>query len=188
MPTMNLTRKSPTLTPAVSSIDHLVGPAHAPVTVVEYGDFECPICRAVEPAIRQLRDLHREQMAFVFRHFPLEEAHPHALMAAEAAEAAAAQGKFWPMHSLLLAESHPLSRRRLEEFAGQLELDMARFRAELDDEIYRQRVREHQQGGRQSHLRATPGFFVNGVVQDVSGGMHELFELVASEIARASRR
>ncbi len=184
---MNQTRRSPTLTPEVSAVDHRDGPAHAPVAVVEYGDFECPICRAVEPAVRQLRELHREQMAFVFRHFPLEDAHPHALMAAEAAECAAAQGKFWPMHGLLLADSQPPSRRRLEEFAGLLDLDMARFRAELDDEIYRQRVREHQQGGRQSHLRATPAFFVNGVVQDVSGGLHELFDLVASEIARATR-
>ena len=185
---MNMTHKSPTLALAVSAIDHQDGPAHAPVTVVEYGDFECPICRAVEPAVRQLRELHRERMVFVFRHFPLEDAHPHALMAAEAAESAAAQGQFWPMHDLLLAESHPLSRRRLEEFAQQLDLDMARFKAELDDEIYRQRVREHQQGGRLSHLRATPAFFVNGVVQDVSGGMHDLFNLVASEFARASRR
>jgi protein-disulfide isomerase len=184
---MNVTRRSPTLTPAVSAIDHRVGPDHAPVTVVEYGDYECPICRAVEPSVRQLRELHQGQMVFVFRHFPVEDAHPLALVAAEATESAAAQGKFWPMHDLLLAESHPLNRHRLDDFAQRLGLDMARFKADLDDEIYRQRVRDHQQGGRQSHLRATPTFFVNGVVQDVSGGMHELFELVASEIARASR-
>jgi len=185
---MSTIHKSATLAVAVSPTDHRDGPAHAPVTVIEYGDFECPICRAVEPSVRQLRELHREQMVFVFRHFPLEDAHPLALVAAEAAESAAAQGQFWPMHDLLLAESHPLNRRRLEEFAQRLGLDMARFKADLDDEIYRQRVRDHQQGGRLSHLRATPTFFVNGVVQDVSGGMHELFELVAGEIARGSRR
>jgi protein-disulfide isomerase len=185
---MDMPKKSPTLAIAVSALDHRVGAEHAPVTVVEYGDFECPICRAVEPAVKQLRELHRRQMTFVFRHFPLEDAHPHALMAAEATESAAAQGQFWPMHDLLLADSRVLSRQRLEEFARQLDLDMARFKAELDDEIYRQRVREHQQGGRQSHLRATPTFFVNGVVQDVSGGMHELFDLVANEIARAAVR
>lgn len=181
-------KKLPTLAVPVSRIDHRAGPEHAPVTVVEYGDLECPICRAVEPAVRQLRDLHRAQMTFVFRHFPLEDAHPHALMAAEATESAAAQGKFWPMHDLLLAESHALNRRRLEEFAQQLGLDLARFKADLDDEIYRQRVREHQEGGRLSHLRATPTFFVNGVVQDVSGGMHELFDLVATDIARVTAR
>jgi protein-disulfide isomerase len=185
---MNMPRKLPTLAVPVSRIDHRAGPEHARVTVIEYGDLECPICRAVEPAVRQLRDLHHEQMAFVFRHFPLEDAHPHALMAAEATESAAAQGKFWPMHDLLLAESHELNRRKLEEFAQQLGLDMARFKADLDDEIYRQRVREHQEGGRLSHLRATPTFFVNGVVQDVSGGMHELFDLVATDIARGAAR
>ncbi len=185
---MNTQHRSPTLALAVSQVDHRAGPDHARVVVIEYGDFECPVCRAVEPAVRQLRDLHREQMAFVFRHFPLEDAHPHALMAAEATESAGAQGQFWPMHDLLLAEPHELTRRRLEEFAQRLDLDMARFKADLDDEIYRQRVREHQQGGRLSHLRATPTFFVDGVVQDVSGGMHDLFDRVASEIARATRR
>ncbi|MDE2221002.1 MAG: thioredoxin domain-containing protein [Gammaproteobacteria bacterium] len=177
-----------TLAVPVSPTDHRDGPAHAPVTVIEYGDFECPICRAVEPSVRQLRELHHEQMVFVFRHFPLEDAHPLALVAAEAAESAAAQGKFWPMHGLLLAEAHPLNRHRLEQFAQRLGLDMARFRADLDDEIYRQRVRDHQEGGRLSHLRATPTFFVNGVVQDVSGGMHDLFDLVSGEIGRALRR
>jgi protein-disulfide isomerase len=185
---MNTVHKTATLAVAVSPTDHQDGPEHASVTVIEYGDFECPICRAVEPSVRQLRELHREQMVFVFRHFPLENAHPLALMAAEAAESAAAQGKFWPMHDLLLADSHPLNRHRLEEFAQRLGLDMPRFKADLDDEIYRQRVRDHQQGGKQSHLRATPTFFVNGVVQDVSGGMHELFNLVAGEIRRGLRR
>ena len=185
---MSTIHKSATLAVAVSPTDHRDGPPHAPVTVIEYGDFECPICRAVEPSVRQLRELHREQMGFVFRHFPIEDAHPLALVAAEATESAAAQGKFWPMHDLLLAESHPLNRRRLDEFAQRLGLDMARFKADLDDEIYRQRVRDHQQGGRLSHLRATATFFVNGVVQDVSGGMRELFDLVAGEVARGSRR
>jgi protein-disulfide isomerase len=172
-----------TLAVPVSSTDHLAGPAHARIVLLEYGDFECPICIAVEPSVKQLRTLH-PQMAFVFRHFPLEEAHPHALMAAEAAEAAGAQGKFWAMHDLLLAHPHHLTRPHLEAHAAQLGLDAVRFRAELDDEIYRQRVREHQQGGQRSHLRATPTFFVNGVVQDVSGGMQALFEFVAQEARR----
>lgn len=181
---MNTTAKAATLAVPVTATDHRVGPEHAPVVVIEYGDFECPVCAAYEPAVKQLRDLHRADMAFVFRHYPLEDAHPHALLAAEAAEAAAAQGKFWPMHDLLLTDTHRLARRHLEAYASQLGLDIARFTAELDDEIYRQRIREHQQGGRLSHLRATPTFFVNGVVQDVSGGMHDLFNAVASEIQR----
>lgn len=184
---MNQTHRRVTLAVPVSASDHIAGPAHARVVVLEYGDFECPTCFAVEPAVKQLRAAHAD-MAFVFRHFPLEEVHPHALMAAEAAEAAGAQGKFWPMHDRLLTSPRHLDRAHLEAHATQIGLDMARFRAELDDEIYRQRVREHQQGGQRSHLRATPTFFVNGVVQDVSGGMQALFELVAAETQRAAQR
>jgi protein-disulfide isomerase len=182
---MNQPHRVATLAVPVSVTDHLAGPEHARIVVVEYGDFECPICIAVEPSVKQLRALH-PQMAFVFRHFPLEDAHPHALMAAEAAEAAGAQGKFWAMHDLLLARPHQLTRAHLEAHAVQIGLDAVRFQAELDDEIYRQRIREHQQGGQRSHLRATPAFFVNGVVQDVSGGMQALFELVAQEARRLS--
>ena len=91
------------------------------------------------------------------------------------------------MHDLLFAKPHQLSRAHLDAHAAQIGLDTTRFKAELDDEIYRQRVREHQQGGQRSHLRATPTFFVNGVVQDVSGGMQALFELVAQETRRVAR-
>lgn len=185
---MNEQHKVATLAVPVSAADHIAGPEHPPVMVVEYGDFECPVCVAVEPAAKQLRELHRADMAFVFRHFPLEDVHPHALMAAEASEAAASEGKFWPMHDLLLMQSRHLTRHHLEGYAVQIGLDLARFKAELGDEIFRQRVREHQEGGRRSHLRATPTFFVNGVVQDVSGGTHELFDVVAAAIRRATRR
>lgn len=177
-----------TLAVPVTSTDHFRGNAKAPVVVVEYGDFECPICAAVAPAVKQLCALHPADMMFVFRHFPVEDAHPHALMAAEAAEAAAAQGKFWEMHDLLLTKTAHLSRHHLDEYAALIGLDMARFTAELDDEIYRQRIREQQAGGRRSNLRAAPEFFVNGVVQDVSAGMEGVFELVASEVKRLTLR
>jgi protein-disulfide isomerase len=163
----------------VSALDHVAGSLHAPVVVVEYGDFECPICQSSEPAVKHLREMHGAKLAFVFRHYPLEDAHPNALLAAEATEAAGAQGKFWEMHDLLLAQGRQLSRKHLDEHAAKLGLDLARFKAELDDEIYRQRVREHQAGAQASHLRATPGFFVNGQLQDVSGGIHALFDRVA---------
>jgi protein-disulfide isomerase len=175
-------QKNVTLAAPLAAFDHRVGAAHARIVLVEYGDFECPICHAVEPAVKQLRAAHSADVAFIFRHFPLEDAHPHALVAAEAAEAAAAQGQFWPMHDLLLTDPNRLTRRHLAAYAEQLGLDMPRFNAELDDEIYRQRVREHQDGARLSHLRATPGFYVNGVIQDVSGGMRALFEAVAAEL------
>ncbi len=169
----------------VTEADHVSGPRGAAVVVVEYGDFQCPICQAVEPAVKQLLALHPVDMTFVFRHFPLEEVHPLALMAAEAAEAAGAQGRFWEMHDRLLAPGRQLTRHHLDDYARQIGLDMPRFTAELDDEIYRQRVREHQDSGRRGHLRATPGFFVNGVAQDVSGGMKALFDAVAQQIGKA---
>ena len=169
----------------VTDTDHIAGPRSAAVVVIEYGDFQCPICQSVEPAVKQLRALHSGDMNFVFRHFPLEEVHSLALMAAEAAEAAGAQGKFWEMHDRLLAPGRQLTRHHLDDYARQIGLDMPRFIAEMDDEIYRQRVREHQDSGRRSHLRATPGFFVNGTAQDVSGGMQVLFDAVARQAARA---
>ena len=182
---MNQAHRIATLAVPVSPADHIAGPPHARVVVLEYGDFECPTCIAVEPSVKQLRSLH-PGMAFAFRHFPLEAAHPHAQLAAEASEAAAAQGKFWPMHDLLLAHPHQLARMHLDANAAEIGLDLVRFKAELDDEIYRQRIREHQQGGQRSHLRATPTFFVNGVVQDISGGMSALFDMVAQELHRLS--
>ena len=169
----------------VTDTDHTTGPRNARVVVVEYGDFQCPICQSVEPAVKQLRAIHALDMTFVFRHFPLEEVHPFALMAAEAAEAAGAQGRFWDMHDLLLAPGRQITRHHLEDYGRQIGLDMPRFNAELDDEVYRPRIREHQESGRRGHLRATSGFFVNGVVCDISGGMKGLFDAVARMAAQA---
>ena len=184
---MTPVRRTPILADSVTPVDHSDGPDHAVVTVVEYGDFECPACAAAEPAVRRLRELHAGELRFVFRHFPLEDVHPHALLAAEAAEAAAAQGQFWAMHDRLLANSRHLERRRLDEFAAEIGLDVARFKAELDDDIYRQRIREHQDGARRSHLRGTPAFFVNGVFEEVGVELRELFKK-AAELIAATRR
>ena len=180
---MNPKKPVATLAVPLQPYDHVVGALDTRVTVIEYGDFECPICAAAEPAVRQMLKLYGGNIRFVFRHFPLEDAHPHALLAAEAAEAAGAQGKFWPMHDLLLANTSQLARHHLEAYAARIDLDLVRFRADLDDEVYRQRVREHQAGGRSSHLRATPTFFVDGVVQDISGGMRDLFGAIEAALA-----
>ncbi|MGP8032903.1 MAG: DsbA family protein, partial [Steroidobacteraceae bacterium] len=117
------------------------------------------------------------------RHFPLEEAHHEALNAAEAAECAAEQGKFWEMHDLLFANQDRLKEKHLHGYAERLGLDLARFTAEMDDHVYLQRVREHQESGRRSHVRGTPGFFVNGTILDVSFGLERLFDAVASALA-----
>ena len=159
---------------AVSSIDHILGPVHAAVTLVEYGDFECPNCKQAAPAVKLMLARFTDRVRFVFRHFPLSEVHPHALLAAEAAEAAGGQGKFWPMHDLLFDNQSHLKRNQLGSYAEKLELDMPRYDLELDDEVYLQRVREHIEGGKRGGVHATPTFFINGVPCDVSYGLQSL--------------
>ncbi len=159
--------------------DHGQGPEHARVTVVEYGDFECPSCKVAATTPTLLMERFPNKVRFLFRHFPVPEAHPHAMLAAEASEAAAAQGKFWPMYQLLFDNQAHLNEKSLTRYAGELGLDMTRYLAEMDDHIYLQKVREHVDGARRSHIRATPTFFINGTVQDVSFGMQALHDAVA---------
>jgi protein-disulfide isomerase len=166
------------LTAPVSAVDHTLGPEHAPVTVVEYADFECPNCKQAAPAVKLLLERFTERVRFAFRHNPLEEVHPHALTAAQASECAGAQGQFWPMHDLLFEHQLHLKTNQLHSYAEQLHLDMARYTAEMDDQVYLQRIREHQRSGRDSGVRGTPTFFVNGRIQDVSFGIHALFDAV----------
>jgi protein-disulfide isomerase len=166
----------------VSPADHTIGPAHARVTVVEYGDFECPNCKQAAPAIKLLLDRFKDRIRFVYRHFPLEEVHPHALLAAEAAESAGAQGKFWPMHDLLFDNQAHLKANHLRNYAERLELDLTRYAADMKDHVYLQRIREHEQSGRESGVRGTPTLFVNRNIQDVSFGMPVLFKVVETAL------
>lgn len=168
--------------------DHVLGAPHAVATVVEYGDFECPNCKQAQPAVKLLLERFAGQVRFAFRHFPLEDVHPHALNAAQAAECAAGQGKFWPMHDLLFAHQLHLGMKDLHGYAEQLGLDMPRFTAEMDDSVYLQRVREQLQSGLDSGVRATPGFFVNGRIQDVSFGLRALFDAVESRLPGSTGR
>jgi protein-disulfide isomerase len=162
--------------------DHVTGAAHAVATVVEYGDFECPNCKQAQPAVKLLLERFAGKVRFAFRHFPLEEVHPHALNAAQAAECAGGQGKFWEMHDLLFANQLHLRMKDLHGYAEQLGLDMARFTAEMDDAVYLQRVREQLQSGLESGVRATPTFFINGRIEDVSFGLRSLFDAVESRL------
>jgi protein-disulfide isomerase len=171
----------------VTAVDHSIGSEHAPITVVEYGDFECPTCKQAAPAVKLVLERFGGRVRFVFRHFPVESAHPHAMHAAQAAEAAGGQSKFWQMHDLLFENQRHLEMTNLRGYAQRLELDMPRFIAEMDDEIYLQRVREHMRSGTQSHVRGTPTFYINGVIQDVSFGMHSLMEGVEAAIKRIDR-
>ena len=168
----------------VSAVDHMLGMAHAPVTVVEYGDFECPNCKQATPAVKLLLKRFADPVRLVYRHFPLEEVHPHALLAAQAAEAAGGQGKFWPMHDLLFDNQHHLKQRQLRNYAEKLELDMERYDSDMKDELYLQRVREHIEGGNRSGVRATPTFYINGRIQDVSFGLDSLVNAVEAALGK----
>jgi protein-disulfide isomerase len=161
------------------TIDHARGSEHARITLIEYGDFECPTCKLAASTPKLLLERFPNLVRFIFRHFPLEDSHPHALLAAQAAEAAAAQGQFWPMHDALFAHQPNLKEKDLQRYAADLGLDLVRYQAEMDDRIYLQRVREHIAGGRRSHIRATPTFFIDGIVLDTSFGMQVLHDAVA---------
>ena len=158
--------------------DHILGPSHAPVTVVEYGDFECPNCKQAAPALKLMLEKFAGRARLVYRHFPLEQVHPHALHAALAAEAAGGQGKFWPMHDLLFQDQQHLKANQLRSYAERLELDMPRYDREMKEGHYLRRVREQIEGGERSGVRGTPTFFVNGKIQDVSFGMQALLKKV----------
>lgn len=162
----------------VVATDHAIGPDDARITVVEYGDFECPNCKQAAPAVKLLLGRFAGRVRFVYRHFPLEEVHPHSLAAAEAAASAGAQGKFWPMHDLLFVQQARLEREYLFSYADRIRLDMARFTADMDEHRCLQRVRDDQQSGRASGVRSTPTFFVNRERHDVSFGLLSLFESV----------
>jgi protein-disulfide isomerase len=170
---------------ALAAADHVLGDADAKLTLLEYGDYECPACIQAEPLMQHLVDTHRGRLRFVFRHFPLVEVHPNAELAAEAAEAAAAQGQFWPMHHLLFAQTHHLTPAALVGYAQSLGLDMNRFNAEMGDRIYTQRIQEHRRAGERSGLRATPAFFLNGKAVDVSFGFEKLDEAVQAALKLA---
>jgi protein-disulfide isomerase len=165
------------------AIDHIQGPESAPVTLIEYGDFECPSCLQAHAALKVMLPHFGKKLRFVFRHYPLREVHPHAEMAAETAEAAGAQGKFWPMYELLFENSQHLKEKHLLDYASRIGLDIPRYQNEMKDHVYLQRVQEHMEGGRQLGIRATPAFYINGEFVDVSFGLQHLHEAIDKVLA-----
>ena len=159
---------------ALAAADHTLGDTHAGLTLLEYGDYECPACIQAAPLTRHLVEAFGKRLRFVFRHHPLVEVHLQAELAAEAAEAAAAQGQFWPMHHLLFSHPHHLGLPGLVAHAQSIGLDMNRFNAEMADRIYTQRVQEHRRAGEHNGVRATPAFYLNGKPVDVSQGFEKL--------------
>ena len=160
------TRSGARLTVPVSERDHIRGPAQALVTVVEYGDYECPYCGAAYPVVEELRRQFANRLQFVFRHFPLAQSHPHAQEAAEAAEAASAQDRFWEMHDTLYTHQRALDETHLIRYATALGLDPTAFCEALSDHSFEERVRHDFMSGVRSGVNGTPSFFVEGVRYD----------------------
>jgi protein-disulfide isomerase len=156
------------------------GPRSAPVTLVEFGDYECSFCGQAYHVVRALEQALRERLCYVFRHFPLSALHPHAPLAAEAAEAARAQGQFWPMHSLLFENQDALEPPDLLRYARRLGLDAERFAADLRAHNFRDRVRSDVRSGAMSGVNGTPTFFVNGIRHDGSWELDSLWSAIAT--------
>ena len=150
------------LTPPLSAEDHVDGPGGAPLELVMYGDFQCPYCTAAYPIVRRIRDQFAGRLLFAFRHFPLRDIHPDAQRAAEAGEAAAAQGAFWEMHNRMYESRGALSREDLIAGAAELGLDVERFTAELDSSVHAPRVQRDVDSGLASGVNGTPTFFIGG--------------------------
>ena len=146
--------------------DHVRGPGSARVTLVEYGDYECPHCRAAYPVIEQVMGAMKLDVRFAYRHFPLTQTHPHAMEAAEAAETLGSHGLFWEMHDMMFTHQDALGTRDLVRYASELGFDAASFGRALAAHSHAQRVREDFVSGVRSGVNGTPTFFIDGIRYD----------------------
>ncbi len=170
--------------PVTEDRDHIQGPTEAAVTLVEYGDYECPYCGAAYPIIKEVQSRMGERLRFVFRNFPITTSHPHAEQAAETAETAATQGRFWQMHDLLYENQKRLRDPDLRDYAERLSLDVERFDKELAEHVHAARVREDFMSGVRSGVNGTPTFYINGTRHDDSYDVETM--VAALERAAAS--
>ena len=171
------------LTLPVGPRDHSAGPADAPLTLVEYGDFQCPHCRKAHPIVKAVQQQLGKQLRFVYRHFPLTRIHPEAEHAAEASEAADAQGAFWKMHDILFERQFALDDDAIVSYAQELGLDGDRIRGELDAGVHTDRVREDFMSGVKSGVNGTPTFFINGERYDGSWDLESLIAALDGVLA-----
>jgi protein-disulfide isomerase len=166
----------PRLATPIGPDDHTVGPETARVTLVEYGDYECPFCGAAHPVVKQLLGLLGQDVLFAFRHFPLAQIHPHALDAAIAAEAAGAQGRFWEMHDALFTHQDHLAPRDLLVLARAIDLDLERFADDLTQRTYEPKVRRDFLSGVRSGVNGTPTFFINDLRHNGAWDLESLLD------------
>jgi protein-disulfide isomerase len=179
---MSVVLDRPRLAEPVNERDHRLGPATAAVTLVEYGDYECPYCGAAYPVTKELRRMLGDDLQFVYRHFPLSQIHPRAYTAALAAEAAGAQGRFWEMHELLYANQQRLDPESFLLYAQALDLDLERFARDLDERTYEPKVRSDFLGGVRSGVNGTPTFFINGVRHNGNWDLPSLLEAIREAV------
>jgi protein-disulfide isomerase len=172
--------------PEVTADDHVLGPAAAPVTVLEYGDYECPFCRGAYRDVHRMLDLYPGSIRFAFRNFPIQQLHPHAEQAAEAAEAAAAQGKFWEMYELLLRPSSSLDLDSLVSRARDLGLDTDRFRREVTGRAYAAKIEGDVREGINNGVNATPKFYVDGERIDGKFPLEGLEDAIRASVRAAA--
>lgn len=173
---------SPRLTIPVGDRDHVRGPATAPLTLVEYGDYECPYCGAAHAEVKRVLEELEDDLRFAYRHFPVTTIHPLAFQAAEAAEAAATEGRFWEMHDTLFENQDRLGFHDLVAYARALGLDLDAFVGELQHHVHAPRVREDFMSGVRSGVNGTPTFFINDVRHN--GGWDADSLLVALDASR----
>jgi protein-disulfide isomerase len=167
------------LTTPVGKDDHVQGPKDAPVVLVEYGDFECPYCGDAYPELKAVQRAMGDGLCFVFRHFPLNQSHPHAQRAAEFAEAAATVGRFWEMHDLLFENQRALGDRSLTAYAEKLGMDRKLIEAALGGE-FAARVRRDFRSGVRSGVNGTPSLFINGERYEGARDPETLLQLLTS--------
>jgi protein-disulfide isomerase len=167
------------LTPPVNNYDHVRGPVEAPISLVEFGDYQCPHCGAAHPVVKQIQKNFWKKIKFVFRHFPLYNVHPYAMAAAIAAEAAGRQKKFWEMHDMIFENQELLSQQALLQFAMELGLDIALYRMDIADKVMTEKVEVDFDSGLRSGVNGTPSFFINGYKFNGGHNYTSLFEAIA---------
>jgi protein-disulfide isomerase len=164
------------LTPTVSERDHIAGESRARLTLVEFGDYQCPYCGAAYPVVKQLQRDFGDELRFVFRNFPLTQAHPYAMIAAEAAEAAALQGKFWEMHDIIYENQDELEPDILLRWVQEIQLDTVAFGKAIRQGTIPERIKEDRKSGIRSGVNGTPCFFINGARFDANADYESLRE------------
>lgn len=170
------------LSQSVSERDHIQGAESASVTLLMYGAYECPHCVEGNKIVKEIQQRMGEQLRFVFRHFPRTNVHPHAEAAAEVAEAAGEQGKFWEMHDKLFENYNRLDGEHLIGYAEELGLDMQQFDRAITGRIYVGKVREHLQSAMESGVKGTPTYFINGIKHNASGEFDVLLAAIESSL------